>query len=120
MFVGSFCKRGEVCNSEAADEAKAWINALGERAGSAFGSAPFQSISSKFHHPLTCEAWARGYLKTCVNLASFCEKPCRRARRRQQRGRFPEFCEIEVHRARGLQIYAGERAPFIATSSGSD
>ena len=26
-----FCKRGEVCNSEAADEAKAWINASGER-----------------------------------------------------------------------------------------
>jgi hypothetical protein len=29
--VGSFCKWGEVCNSEAADEAKAWINASGER-----------------------------------------------------------------------------------------
>ena len=78
-----FCKRGEVCNSEAADEAKAWINPSGERklvvdggvgdgslaalsainepecctvGGSGFGSAPFQSISSKFHHPLKGQA----------------------------------------------------------------
>ena len=59
-----FCKRGEVCNSEAADEAKAWINASGERKDTAlsainepecctvgdsgFGSAPFQSTSSSF------------------------------------------------------------------------
>jgi len=41
-------------------------------------------------------------------LASFCEKPCRRARRRQQRGRFPKFCEIEARDKTHLKFVASQ------------